>query len=110
MVDVATLAGWSAVAIGRALAAGEADPVALAEHCLAEIAADPEPVFITVTKERALTEAAAARARLRVGRGLSPLDGVPIAWKDLVDIAGTPTTAASATAGWAFRTDSTSAG
>ena len=96
MVDMQTLAGWSAVAIGRALASGEADPVALVEHCLARIAADPEPVFITVTAERALGEARAARARLQAGRPLSPLDGVPIAWKDLVDIAGTPTTAASA--------------
>jgi len=96
MVNVETLAGWSAVAIGRALAAGEADPVALAEHCLARIAADPEPVFITVTGERALAEASAARDRLRAGRPASPLDGVPIAWKDLVAIAGTPTTAASA--------------
>jgi aspartyl-tRNA(Asn)/glutamyl-tRNA(Gln) amidotransferase subunit A len=96
VVDVETLAGWSAVAIGRALAAGAADPVALAEHCLAKIAADPEPVFITVTNERALAEARAAWARLRAGRPLSALDGVPIAWKDLVDIAGTPTTAASA--------------
>ncbi len=96
MVDVETLAGWSAVAIGRALASGGADPVEFAEHCLAKIAADPEPVFITVTEDRALAEARAARERLRAGRPLSPLDGVPIAWKDLVDIAGTPTTAASA--------------
>jgi aspartyl-tRNA(Asn)/glutamyl-tRNA(Gln) amidotransferase subunit A len=95
MVDVETLAGWSAVAIGRALAAGEADPVALAEHYLARIAADPEPVFITVTRERALAEAKAARERLSTGRPLSPLDGVPIAWKDLVDLKGTTTTAAS---------------
>lgn len=96
MVAIETLAGWSAVAIGRALAAGDADPVALTEHCLAEIAADPEPVFITVTRERALAEARAAKQRLAAGRPASPLDGVPIAWKDLVDIAGTPTTAASA--------------
>lgn len=96
MVAVERLAGWSAVAIGRALAAGQTDPVDLAEHCLAAIAADPEPVFVTVTRERALAEAQAARERLRAGRPASPLDGVPVAWKDLVDIAGTATTAASA--------------
>ncbi|MEM7525103.1 MAG: amidase family protein, partial [Pseudomonadota bacterium] len=37
----------------------------------------------------------AAEARLRAGRPASPLDGVPVAWKDLVDMAGETTTVAS---------------
>ncbi|MCB1493663.1 MAG: hypothetical protein KDJ77_18000, partial [Rhodobiaceae bacterium] len=79
----------SAAAIGRALAAGEADPVELAEHLLNRIdtAAD-QSIFITVTRSRALEEAQAARTRLTEGRPLSPLDGVPIAWKDLFDMKG----------------------
>ena len=54
------------------------------------------PSFIVVTRERALEEAAASRKRHREGRAAGPLDGVPIAWKDLVDMAGERTTAGSA--------------
>jgi len=96
MTMIEAVARQSAAAIGRALARGEVDPLALAEHYLERIAAETEPVFITVTAERARAEARAAGRRLAAGQPLSPLDGVPIAWKDLVDIAGTATTAASA--------------
>ncbi|MEZ5864892.1 MAG: amidase [Geminicoccaceae bacterium] len=89
------VAAGSAASIGRAIAAGEVDPVALTEHLLERIAAAGEPVFITVTAARARAEAEAARARQAAGRLLSPLDGVPVAWKDLVDIATSPTTAGS---------------
>ncbi|WP_212523522.1 amidase [Actibacterium sp. MT2.3-13A] len=95
MADLEALSGRSAATIARALAAGEASPVALAELLLDRIAAQSSPVFLAVTRERALAEARAAQARLTAGRALSPLDGVPIAWKDLIDVAGTRTTAAS---------------
>ena len=52
-------------------------------------------IFITVTAERARKEAEAAERRYRAGTPLSALDGVPIGWKDIIDIAGTPTTAGS---------------
>jgi aspartyl-tRNA(Asn)/glutamyl-tRNA(Gln) amidotransferase subunit A len=52
-------------------------------------------VFITLTEERARREAAASAARLRAGTPLGPLDGVPVAWKDLLDVAGAPTTSGS---------------
>ncbi len=52
-------------------------------------------IFITVSATRARAEAKKAQAPLRESaQPLSPLDGVPIAWKDLFDVAGTPTTAA----------------
>jgi aspartyl-tRNA(Asn)/glutamyl-tRNA(Gln) amidotransferase subunit A len=86
----------SAAAIGRALAAGEGSPVALAEELLAGAEAQASPIFLRVTRERALREARAAEVRLRAGRPLSLLDGVPIGWKDLIDMAGERTTAASA--------------
>ncbi len=95
MTTIERVAAGSAAAIGRAIAAGEVDPVALTEHLLERIGATDEPVFITVTAARARAEAEAARARQAAGRPLSPLDGVPIAWKDLVDIATSPTTAGS---------------
>lgn len=96
MTDLAVLSRRSASDIGRALAAGEASPVALTEHLLAKIeAAADSNVFLRITRERALAEARASEARLASGRALSALDGVPIAWKDLFDMAGEVTTAAS---------------
>jgi aspartyl-tRNA(Asn)/glutamyl-tRNA(Gln) amidotransferase subunit A len=82
-----------AVALGRRLAAGELDPVEVCEEALARARA---PIFVALTEQRARREARASRERLRAGVPRGPLDGVPVAWKDLVDVAGTPTTAASA--------------
>ncbi|WP_136660533.1 amidase [Nitratireductor sp. XY-223] len=96
MVDLDELSSRSASAVGRALAAGEASPVDLTRHLLAKAEADKSGnVFILITHERALAEARASEKRLSAGQPLSPLDGVPIAWKDLVDLAGHRTTAAS---------------
>jgi aspartyl-tRNA(Asn)/glutamyl-tRNA(Gln) amidotransferase subunit A len=87
----------SAAAIGRLIAKGGLDPVEAAEFFLERIERDRgNPSFILVTRERALAEAAASRERHREGRPAGPLDGVPIAWKDLVDMAGERTTAGSA--------------
>ncbi len=95
-VDPARAADLPAAAIGRLIAGGLLDPRALVEVFLERIAAADPAVFITVTAERARAEAEAAAARAAARRPLSPLDGVPIAWKDLVDLAGTATTAGSA--------------
>jgi aspartyl-tRNA(Asn)/glutamyl-tRNA(Gln) amidotransferase subunit A len=51
--------------------------------------------FITVVREDAREEAAAADRDAAAGRWRGPLHGVPISVKDLIDVAGTPTTAAS---------------
>jgi aspartyl-tRNA(Asn)/glutamyl-tRNA(Gln) amidotransferase subunit A len=56
--------------------------------------AKPLNAYITPTPERALAMADAADARLRRGEGL-PLDGIPIAVKDLYCTKGVLTTAAS---------------
>ena len=87
----------TALALGQGIAAGDIDPVALAEHFLARIEAlDSErTVYLHVTADRARAEAEAARRRARDGLRLGPLDGVPISWKDLFDSAGAPTTAAT---------------
>ena len=85
----------SALELGRRLAAGELDAVALAEESLVRARAAGR-AFIAVTEERARREAEASAARLRAGAPLGPLDGVPVAWKDLIDVEGVPTTAASA--------------
>ena len=87
----------SAAEIGRLIAKGNLDPVEVAEFFLDRIERDREnPSFILVTRKRALEEAEASRKRHREGRAAGPLDGVPIAWKDLVDMAGERTTAGSA--------------
>lgn len=95
-MDADGLARLSAAEIGRRLAAGRLDAVAVTEHFLDRIerAADPA-VFIIVTRERALREARAARRRLKRGAARGALDGVPVAWKDVVDLAGTVTTMGS---------------
>jgi len=90
------IADATAAEIGRALATGETSSLALTERLLARIAAGDPAAFIRLTPERALAEAAAADARRAACRPLSPLDGVPIAWKDLVGMAGERTTAGSA--------------
>lgn len=88
----------SAAELGRAIAAGKADPVELAEGFLAAIASEDaaNAIYARTTRQRTLSEAAAARKRAREGRRLSPLDGVPTSWKDLFDTAGTATEAGSA--------------
>jgi aspartyl-tRNA(Asn)/glutamyl-tRNA(Gln) amidotransferase subunit A len=53
---------------------------------------DPDAVFIRLLPDQADEAAAASRERLRAGRPLGPLDGVRIAVKDNIDVAGAPTT------------------
>ena len=88
----------SAAETGRAIGAGEIDPVDLTQAYLEAAGASPhcDRIYARLTPERALSEAHAARARAQVGRRLSALDGVPISWKDLVDTAGVVTEAGTA--------------
>jgi len=74
------------------LSAGE-----LLEASLARIAAlDPElHAFLGLRAESARAEAAQADARIRAGAPRSPLEGLPLAHKDILVLAGEPTTCAS---------------
>jgi aspartyl-tRNA(Asn)/glutamyl-tRNA(Gln) amidotransferase subunit A len=76
----------------------EVSPVELTRDCLDRIEKlNPAlNAFITVTGESALAEAHAAESELSRGEWRGPLHGIPIALKDLIDTAGTRTTAASA--------------
>ena len=75
---------------------GALTPLAVAEQCLAAAAAGDPALFTTLTRERALLEAQCSTLRWAQGRALGPLDGIPLVWKDLFDVAGTPTSAGSA--------------
>ncbi len=89
------------VTAGRHLRAGELSSVALTEACLAQIAARNEELhaFITVTAESARAAARDADRELGAGHDRGPLHGIPISLKDLIDVAGVPTTAASRVTG-----------
>jgi aspartyl-tRNA(Asn)/glutamyl-tRNA(Gln) amidotransferase subunit A len=75
---------------------GKLDAVELIESVLTGIElCDDQAIFIDVLAERARAEARGARRRLKAGKPASLLDGIPIGWKDLFDIKGRVTTAAS---------------
>ncbi len=91
------LTGKTASILAAQLASGDLTSEELVKSCLSAIAALGDPaIFITLMGDTALTAARASDARRRAGRPLSAWDGIPVAWKDLVDIPGTSTTAGSA--------------
>jgi aspartyl-tRNA(Asn)/glutamyl-tRNA(Gln) amidotransferase subunit A len=86
----------TAAKLGGELQSGRLDACEFVERTLDDISRHgDQAIFTEVTAQRARKEAIAARARLRAGRPLSPLDGVPMAWKDLFDVEGRVTTAGS---------------
>ena len=88
-------ADLAAVPLARAYLSGDADPVAVTEVFLERIASSDNPAYISLSPERAMREARSAKARYDAGFPASSLDGVPVAWKDLFDMAGEVTTAGS---------------
>jgi aspartyl-tRNA(Asn)/glutamyl-tRNA(Gln) amidotransferase subunit A len=89
------LAFAGAAEIARRVASGELSARAVTEAFLARIAGLDRRVnaFITVLADRALEEAGRLDQARRAGAPAGLLAGVPIAIKDLVDVAGAPTTA-----------------
>jgi aspartyl-tRNA(Asn)/glutamyl-tRNA(Gln) amidotransferase subunit A len=76
----------------------EISPVELTGACLERIAArnDALHAFITVLADQAIADAKRAEQEIANGKYRGPLHGIPISVKDLVDVAGLPTTAGSA--------------
>ncbi|MEE8436329.1 MAG: amidase [bacterium] len=71
------------------------DPVGTMRYLLGRIETyDPTlNCFIALDAEGALKEAAESERRLRSGQSRGPLEGIPVALKDLIDVKGWPTTA-----------------
>ena len=87
----------TAAELGRGIDKGEIDPAELAQSFLDAIDAHEhrDRIYARLTPDRALAEAAAAQERARLKLRRSPLDGVPISWKDLFDTAGIVTESGS---------------
>ena len=80
-----------------ALRRGETTSIALTEACLQRIAVHHSAInaFIAVLGEQAREQAKEADRELAAGRDRGLLHGIPISLKDIVDVKGTATTAAS---------------
>ena len=76
---------------------GELTPTAVAESYLARIAGVDERVraYLTVVREHALADASESDRRWRAGASLGPLDGAPLALKDVLCTRGVRTTCGS---------------
>ncbi|WP_340608209.1 amidase [Xenorhabdus bharatensis] len=81
----------------QAIAAQTLSPVELVDAALANIEiAEPEiNAFVSVWAEEAREQAKQAAREISQGKYRGPLHGIPLALKDLFDVAGKPTTASS---------------
>src|SRR5436305_52238 len=84
-------------ALARALEARETTAAVLLDRCLQRIAErnSTTNAFITICEADARQQARDADREIAAGRHRGPLHGIPISLKDLFDLRGTPTTAAS---------------
>jgi aspartyl-tRNA(Asn)/glutamyl-tRNA(Gln) amidotransferase subunit A len=82
--------------LGAALRAGETSALELTQAALAR-ASDNAPLhaFADLFEKTAISQAITTDAALAMGQDLGPLMGIPIGIKDMIDIAGRPTRAAS---------------
>jgi aspartyl-tRNA(Asn)/glutamyl-tRNA(Gln) amidotransferase subunit A len=82
---------------GAKLRAGTISSEEMVERCLARIAESNQATnaFILVMTEEARRQAGEADRQLAAGHDRGPLHGVPLSIKDLMDVRGTETTAAS---------------
>jgi aspartyl-tRNA(Asn)/glutamyl-tRNA(Gln) amidotransferase subunit A len=84
--------------LAHALKSGATTSEAVTARCLAAIAEQGPAInaFITVLADEALAAAREADRQIAAGRHRGPLHGVPVSVKDLIDVRGVATTAASA--------------
>lgn len=80
--------------LAQAYQNGQTDPSAVTNAYLSEITYKNTELnaYLVVTSEAAISSALASTQRLQSGRTLSPIDGIPIALKDNIDLLGIQTT------------------
>ncbi|MDD9746144.1 MULTISPECIES: amidase [Marinovum] len=90
---------WTAAELSAAYGAGRADPVAVMAELQARIAAlNPQINAYVALSDDLAAQAEASRRRWQAGQPLSALDGVPVAVKDNLHVAGLKT----CWGGWTF--------
>ena len=91
MSAVSKLRGY--VSLASALRSGKTSPRAYLAETLERIERDDPDIgaFVILNKEGAMRAAEAATTRWRDGKPLSPIDGMPIAIKDLLETRDMPT-------------------
>ncbi|MGH7313541.1 MAG: amidase [Candidatus Rokuibacteriota bacterium] len=107
--DVPELAALGARQAAHAIRDGRLSPVALVEACLARIKAlDGElRAWVHLDEAGALAWAREREAEAQAKRFAGSLHGVPVGIKDIIDVAGMPTTAGARS--WAHRRPTTDA-
>ena len=87
----------SITSLARLLRSRAVTATAVVEECLAQIAEDDRVLnaFITVMADAARADARRADEEIMAGRYRGSLHGVPVTVKDVIDVRGVPTTAAS---------------
>ena len=85
--------GISYKAQTSAFAKGESSPVTVLEDCLSKIDARDGDVkaFVCLALDNAREAAVASAERWKKGKPLSPIDGMPVAVKDIIETADMPT-------------------
>ena len=91
---VTELTSLSIKQLSQAYQDGQTDPLAVTNAYLSEIKNKNTELnaYLVVTSEAAISSALASTQRLQSGRTLSPIDGIPIALKDNIDLLGIQTT------------------
>lgn len=81
----------------RAIASGELSPLEVTDSCLARIDEVDGVIkaFVSLDAEGALAQARVLTEELSASGPRSPVHGIPFGIKDLIDVAGLPTTAGS---------------
>jgi aspartyl-tRNA(Asn)/glutamyl-tRNA(Gln) amidotransferase subunit A len=93
-----TIALQSLAAVSTMIRARKISPVELVQECLTRIGKYDNVInaFISVYAEEAFEQARVAEQEIARGQWRGPLHGIPVSIKDLIDVEGKATTAASA--------------